>query len=93
MTELDIYKFIYNNGLECHWEDEYDLFNRIVKHLYLWVPAYLLKDFCELLGSSSFDDGGICITTLCYDGSTCIENFDEVLESHDIEPERILKKE
>lgn len=92
MTELDIYKFIYENGLECHWEDFYER-DKIVKHLYLWVPAYLLKDFCTLLGCSSFDDGGICRTHLCYDGSTCIENFDEVLEYHDIEPERILKKE
>ena len=92
MTELDIYKFIYDNELEIRWQDFYE-HDKIVKHLNVWVPAYLLKEFCELLGSSSFDDGGICITQLCYDGSTFIENFDEVLEYHDIEPERILKKE
>ena len=91
MTELQIYKFIYENELECKWQDFYEN-GKTVKKLNLWVPAYLLKDFCDLLGYGAFDDGGYCDTTLCYDGSTFIENFDEVLEYYDIDAENILKK-
>jgi hypothetical protein len=92
MTELEIYKFIHENELECRWQDFYERGN-IIKKLNLWVPAYLLKDFCNLLGDSAFDDEGYCDTTLCYDGSTFIENLDEVLECYGINAENIVKKE
>jgi hypothetical protein len=91
MTELQIYKFIHENELECRWQDFYEN-GKYVKKLNLWVPAYLLKDFCDLLGYSAFDDRVLCETTLCYDGSTFIENLDEVLECYDIDAENILKK-
>ena len=92
MTELDIYKFVHDNGLEIHWQDFYEK-GKCIKKLNLWIPSYLVKDFCEMLGNSAFDDSGICDVSLCCKGDIFIENFDEVLECADIDPERILKKE
>lgn len=97
MTELEIYKFITKNGIECRWQECY---HRATLHskeqtnqqLFIWIPACLLEEFCDLLGYSAFDDGGDCETTLCYNGYTCVSNFDEVLELYDIDAEKVFPK-
>ena len=97
MTELEIYKFVTDNDIECRWQEYYHhatLHSKgpIGQQLYLWVPAYLLEEFCDLLGCSAFDDGGDCETTLCSGGYTCVSNFDEVLELYGIDAEKVFPK-
>ena len=89
MTELQIYKFINDNKLECRWQVFYDS-KEPVKKLNVWIPPYLLKEFCDMLGYSAFDDGGYADVELCYDGTIFVENLDEILEMFDIEPTSIL---
>lgn len=89
MNELDLYKFLEKNNVETQWQkDEKGVFN-----LAIWVPHYALKEFCEMLGASAFDDGGICETCLCRDASVYVGNFDYVCECYGIDPERIVPKD
>lgn len=101
MTEIQIYKFIHNqdeeyliydNVKECRWQYHLNEYGEKVLSLFIWVEPENLKKFCDLLGQSAFDDGGYCDTHLCSDGSTCITNFDEVLECYGIDPETIVPK-
>ena len=57
MTPLKFYKFINDNPIEWHW-NHYD-FNW---HLLVFIPAYLLVDFCNMFQYSDFDDGGLLLT-------------------------------
>lgn len=100
MTENEAYKFVHNkdeeyliyeNVKESRWQWHYDYSGKKMS-LYIWVEPENLRKFCNLLGGCAFDDGGICDTSLCSDGSTCISNFDEVLEYYGIEPEKIIPK-
>lgn len=94
MTELEIYKFITDNDIECHW---YWIHiygkEKNEPRLYIWIPAYLLKEFCELLGQSAFEDDGYCETTLCHNGYICVNNFDKVLELYGIDAEKVFPKD
>lgn len=98
MTELEIYKFVTENDIECRWQEIYHHTTpnnpeHTTMDLFIWIPAYLLEDFCELLGESAFDDGGDCETTLCSGGYTCVSNFNYVLELYDIDAEKVFPKE
>ncbi len=91
MTELQIYKFIHENNLECRWQTFWENKKEIDK-LNVWIPSYLLKEFCDMLGYSAFDDGGISEVKLCFDGSIFVNNLDEILDYYGIEAENILEK-
>lgn len=99
MTELQIYKFIHNadcdeyesNVKQVEWQPNYELGHHGEITLYIWIEPEALKKFCKLLGYAMFDDGGI-ETTLCFDGSICIANFDEILEKMGINAENIISK-
>lgn len=56
MKELDFYKFIHDNNIEHHWHWNDKTKQRDVIFL---VEHYFIKDLCEILGSSIFDDEGI----------------------------------
>lgn len=101
MTEIEAYKFVHNqdeedliyeNVKESRWQWHYDDRGKKVLSLYIWVEPENLRKFCDLLGGGAFDDNGYCETHLCSDGSTCISNFDEVLDCYGIDPEKIVKK-
>ncbi len=86
MTELELYKFVNDNDCEWHWN--YD------GHLTLFISHHYLKDFCDMLQYSDFDDGGLPgEQRLCYDGSVALCQFEEVCEIYDIEPENVFPKE
>lgn len=86
MTELQLYKFVNDNGLEWHWSYHID-----GTHLVIFIPHYLLPDFCEMLGYSAFDDEGLpCDQHLCHDGSIGLARFENVCEWYGIETENIF---
>lgn len=76
MTPLKFYKFINDNSIEWHW-NHYD-FNW---HLLVFIPAYLLVDFCSMFQYSDFDDGGLPGEQVVkYDGSVAFDDFQEICE-------------
>lgn len=86
MTELQLYKFVNNNGCEWRWNPD--------GHLVIFVSHYCLNDFCQMLGRDAFDDGGLnCEQYLCADGDVALFEFENVLEDFDIEPENVFPKE
>lgn len=86
MTELQLYKFINNNGCEWHWNPD--------GHLIIFISHYHLKDFCDMLGRNAFDDDGLpCEQHLCADGDIALNGFENVLEYYDIEPENVFPKD
>ena len=88
MTELDLYRFVYEKECEWHWT-----FHNDGIHLVLFIHPYDLKDFCDMLGYSSFDDGGLnCEQILCYDGSVGLVPFENICEYHGIDAERVFPK-
>lgn len=49
MTELDLYKFITERGIERRWEGN---------ELLAWISRWELEDFTEMIKGSLMDDGG-----------------------------------
>lgn len=88
MNELDLYKFLENNNVETNWFND----GGQELHLAAWIPYYALKEFCNMLGASTFDDGGIVDVMLCSDASIYIGNLDEICDWFGIDPERIVDK-
>lgn len=85
MTELQLYKFINDNGCEWHWNPD--------GHLTIFISPYYLKDFCAMLGRCVFDDGGLnCDQYLHSDGDVVLDKFENILEYFDIEPENVFPK-
>lgn len=86
MTELQLYKFVEKNGCEWRWNPD--------GHLIIFISPYHLKDFCDMLGRDAFDDGGLCCEQyLCADGDVALNEFENVLEYFDIEPENVFSKD
>ena len=83
MKELDLYKFINNNGIEHQWEG----YDRVM--LLAWIPFRLLDEFAEICGYGAFDEGGIeCHLQYEY---VCLDLV-EVCDYFGIDPERICEK-
>jgi len=81
MTELQLYKFIKNNNVSLRWYED---------QLLCFLDGWLICEFCQLLGPTSFDDDGIP----CHLKDRYITfNLSEVCDSYGIEPENILSKE
>jgi hypothetical protein len=84
MSELELYKFIKDNNVEIDWRGE---------KLIIWIHHMDIKDFCELLGSEFFDDGGYDVN-LRFGYSCCIAlDLVPICDYFDIEPTNIFKKE
>ena len=84
MTELELYKFIEDNNVEIDWRGE---------QLVIWLHHMDLKDFCELIGSSFFDEGGYDVNLQFNYGCYIALDLVPICEYFDIEPENICKKE
>lgn len=54
MKSLDLYKFITENTIEWHYQE-----NDNINDVIMFVPFFLIQDFKDLLSSSIFDDEGI----------------------------------
>jgi len=83
MTELKLYKFV--QGKEIDWRGlEGDI-------LMLWVEAYDLKEFAELVGDDYLCEGGEEVYLL-QNGTVAI-GLNDICECFEIEPTNILPKE
>jgi hypothetical protein len=81
MTELQLYKFIQDNGVEMHWHGD---------ELMCFLDAWMINDFCYMASHDLFDDEGIeCRLKNSYIA------FDlcDVCEYYEIDPENIFSKE
>ena len=65
MTELQLFKFITGNNID---------FNKLTDDVIVFIEHWRLGDWCEMLGSSIFDDEGI--TCACKDKYTCFHMRD-----------------
>lgn len=79
MTELDLYKFCQDK--EVAWRGD---------KLILWIDFEDLMEFTEMVGYHEFAEGGMDVTLM--EGCIALE-INDLCESYDIDPERILKKE
>ena len=82
MTELALYSFIYDNGIEYHWTNDLDVI--------IFVYIRDLDEWKDILGSHIFDEEGIRCTMK--DGYFCFEMKD-ICEHFDIELSNIFNKE
>ena len=86
MTELQLYKFINDHDCEWHWNPD--------GHLIVFINWFWLEEFCRMLGRNIFDDDGLpCEQHLCADGDVALNEFENVLEYYDIEPENVFPKD
>lgn len=81
MTELELYKFVEENGIEFHWNGD---------DVYMFVDCRDTKDFTELLGSGILDESGI--ECRMKEGYFCFEMKD-ICDYFGIELENVFKKE
>ena len=59
MTALEFYKFINDNNIEYHWEDNIEIKERDV----IFFPYYFqMEDMRKIMSASDFDDKGIRCT-------------------------------
>lgn len=54
MTEIRLYKFIVNNDIEWHYQE-----NDGIEDVLIFPSVYIIGEFCDLLGPTIFDDEGI----------------------------------
>ena len=59
MTALDLYKYINDNNIEWHYQD-----NDGTEDVMIFPYSFQIGDFAKLLCQSSFDDGGIALVLL-----------------------------
>lgn len=83
MTELELYKFLEENELEYHWENE-------GKELIAWIPFYHLREFTELLRGNYLTDNELMVNLQDY---SIALDLVPIAEYYEIELENILKKE
>jgi len=77
MKALDLYKFIQDNNIEYHWDN-----NNEERDVIIFPKIFEIEDFNALLPSGIFDDDGVqCVMK---EGYFAIWMFD-ICESCDIE--------
>lgn len=85
MTELELYKFINDNGIEYHYYNCYDKNKKIM----MFVNIYDIDEFNKLLGKRIMEEEGInCVMKYGY---FCFEMI-EICEYFDIVPENVFTK-
>ncbi len=83
MTELQLYKFIHDNGIEYHYDSGKKIF-------YGFIEYYHIGDFVELMGNASyFDDGGVEVT---WKGNYIAVNLTDICEYFCIDEDNIFDK-
>jgi hypothetical protein len=88
MTELELYKFVHNAGLEYHWHERND--NNNAHDVLLFVPIYWIKDFNDLLGYQIMAEEGIECTMK--HGYFCFWMKD-ICDHFDITPANVFDQE
>ena len=83
MTELELYKFINDNGIEYHYYNCCDKNKKIM----MFVNIYDIDEFNKLLGKRIMEEEGINCTMKC--GYFCFEMI-EICEYFDIVPENVF---
>jgi hypothetical protein len=81
MTELQLYKFISDNEIEWHWNE-----NDAKQDVILFVNTYHIDDFLELIRSATDDEGIECRLK---DGYLCFWIRD-ICEYYDVEMENVF---
>ena len=84
--ELELYKLITENNLECGWSSETEFF----VFPYLFELNNLIKGITGIFGTFMFDDGGVEARIL--DGYICID-LAAMLSGADIDLERIFPRD
>ena len=85
MTELEIYKFVTDNGLE--YNPVY-IYKSEIRELWLFIPNNLLDDFDKLLGHNITDDDFV---TAVFKGKYCCFDMLPILEYFDIDFKNVFK--
>ena len=85
MTELELYKFINENSINWHWQD-----NDGMPDVLIFPYLFQLDDFCEMLGDGVFNEEGIQI--VLKKDYACIW-MNDVCEYHGIDINKIFEKE
>lgn len=80
MTELQLYKFCEDKGLD--WRNNNT-------ELILWIPFWQLEDFTKMIGYNYLSEGDVEVTLL--DDCIALDVVD-LCEHFDIEPENIMEK-
>lgn len=97
MKELEIYKFVTENDIECKWYKCYDPVEDIdEEYLVIWIPPEHIKHFCKLLGEGAFYHGHLCEIDLSYTNGNCkigIINLNEVLKCYNIDAKKVFPKD
>ncbi|API92693.1 MULTISPECIES: hypothetical protein [unclassified Virgibacillus] len=82
MTELELYEFIKNNRIEIDWRGN---------ALLIWLEAWALEDFCNLLNRDDSDDGGL--DCQLQNGGDVVLDLVKVCKEWNIDPNNILEGE
>ena len=84
MSDIELYKYIAENGIEWHWGS-----NKGEEDVIIFPNFYQLDSFCKLVGSFTFDDDGIdCVLQ---DGYLAIW-MNSICEDNDIELINVFNK-
>ena len=67
MTELELYKFINDNSIEWHRQD-----NEGTPDILIFPYVFQLEDFCKLIKDYDTDDGGLIIRLRSLNGYVAI---------------------
>jgi hypothetical protein len=81
MKAIELYKFVNNNNIEYHWNDD---------DVILFVNDYDISEWNKLLGSHILDDSGL--SCIMKDGYFCFKMKD-ICEYFDIELKDIFETE
>ena len=82
MTELELYKYITENNIEYHWNED---------TVYICPYIFQLEGLVELFPSGVFDDGGIREVRL-FDGYASIE-MNDICDYCGIDVNNVFKKD
>lgn len=79
LVELDLYRFIHDNGIEMRWDCDI---------LSAWIPFWGLQEFTDLISGTLY--GGGIDSRLQRDGIWV--DLVPICEYYDIDPQRIFLK-
>jgi len=84
MTELQLYKYIQDNAVEWHWND-----NNGTPDVLIMPYAWHIQEFCKMIGQYSIDREVMAFLKPAY---VCVW-MREICEFYDIELENVFPKD
>lgn len=82
MTEHQLVGFIERQEIEIDWRGD---------KLMIWIHAYDLSEFAEIVGDEYLSDGGYPADIMS-NGYICLE-INDLCEAFEIDPQRVLPRE